>query len=67
MDKREWLADDSRSTASICEPWPIGCSARWADDVVQEAWLRLSRADTRELGVSSESLRIWLAGPARPR
>ena len=37
----------SRPTAPTCARWPTGCSARpsEADDAVQEAWLRLSRAD----------------------
>ena len=49
---------NSRITDRICERSPTGCSGHSAeaDDAVQDAWLRLSRADTSEV----ENLRGWL-------
>ena len=48
----------SKSTARICGRSPIGCWARLseADDAVQEAWLRMDRADIRDV----RNLRGWL-------
>ena len=48
----------SRSTASICERWPTGCSARPSDaeDAVQDTWLRLTSTDASEV----ENLGAWL-------
>ena len=58
MDEDEWLADRFEEHRPICGRWPTGCWARWAeaDDAVQEAWLRLSRADASEV----ENLGGWL-------
>src|ERR671914_714983 len=58
MDEREWLAgrfEEHRSHLRAVAYRMLG-SASEADDAVQEAWVRLSRADTS--GV--ENLRAWL-------
>lgn len=58
MDEQEWLArqfEDQRSHLRAVAYRMLG-SLSEADDAVQDAWLRLSRADTREV----ENLRAWL-------
>jgi RNA polymerase sigma-70 factor (ECF subfamily) len=58
MDERDWLADrfeENRSHLRGVAYRMLG-SLSEADDAVQEAWLRLSRADTR----SVENLGGWL-------
>jgi len=58
MDDREWLAarfDDHRAHLQSVAYRMLG-SATEADDAVQEAWLRLSRADTTDV----ENLGGWL-------
>ena len=58
MDDREWLTerfDDQRTRLRAVAYRMLG-SASEADDAVQEAWLRLERADTG----SVENLTGWL-------
>jgi RNA polymerase sigma-70 factor, ECF subfamily len=58
MDQQEWLArqfEDHRPYLRAVAYRMLG-SLSEADDAVQDAWLRLSRADTREV----ENLRAWL-------
>ncbi|GAA0577901.1 sigma-70 family RNA polymerase sigma factor [Streptomyces crystallinus] len=58
MDEREWLAqrfEENRSHLRAVAYRMLG-SLTEADDAVQEAWLRLSRADTDEI----ENLVGWL-------
>lgn len=58
MDQQEWLArqfEDHRSHLRAVAYRMLG-SLSEADDAVQDAWLRLSRADTGEV----ENLRAWL-------
>jgi RNA polymerase sigma-70 factor, ECF subfamily len=58
MDQQEWLArqfEEQRPHLRAVAYRMLG-SLSEADDAVQDAWLRLSRADTREV----ENLRPWL-------
>jgi RNA polymerase sigma factor (sigma-70 family) len=58
MDQQEWLAhqfEEQRPHLRAVAYRMLG-SLSEADDAVQDAWLRLSRADTREVG----NLRAWL-------
>jgi RNA polymerase sigma factor (sigma-70 family) len=58
MDQQEWLAhqfEEQRPYLRAVAYRMLG-SLSEADDAVQDAWLRLSRADTREV----ENLRAWL-------
>ncbi len=58
MDQQEWLAqqfEDQRPHLRAVAYRMLG-SLSEADDAVQDAWLRLSRADTSEV----ENLRAWL-------
>jgi RNA polymerase sigma-70 factor (ECF subfamily) len=58
MDQQEWLArqfEDQRPYLRAVAYRMLG-SLTEADDAVQDAWLRLSRADTSEV----ENLRAWL-------
>src|ERR687893_2457621 len=58
MDEREWLAgrfEEHRSHLRAVAYRMLGSSSE-ADDAVQEAWIRLSRADTS----SVENLGGWL-------
>ena len=58
MDQQEWLArqfEDQRPHLRAVAYRMLG-SLSEADDAVQDAWLRLSRVDTREV----ENLRGWL-------
>jgi RNA polymerase sigma-70 factor (ECF subfamily) len=58
MDENEWLADrfeEHRARLRAVAYRMLG-SLTEADDAVQDAWLRLSRADTSEV----ENLRGWL-------
>jgi RNA polymerase sigma-70 factor (ECF subfamily) len=58
MDESDWLAkrfDESRTRLRAVARRMLG-SASEAEDAVQETWLRLSRADTREV----ENLGGWL-------
>ena len=58
MDQQEWLAEqfeDYRPHLRAVAYRMLG-SLSEADDAVQDAWLRLSRADTSEV----ENLRGWL-------
>src|SRR5215211_3471582 len=58
MDQQEWLAqpfEEQRPHLRAVAYRMLG-SLTEADDAVQDAWLRLSRADTREV----ENLRAWL-------
>jgi RNA polymerase sigma-70 factor (ECF subfamily) len=58
VDQQEWLAlqfDDQRPHLRAVAYRMLG-SLSEADDAVQDAWLRLSRADTSEV----ENLRAWL-------
>src|SRR5215475_13585221 len=58
MDQQEWLArqfEDHRPHLRAVAYRLLG-SLSEADDAVQDAWLRLSRADTSEV----ENLRAWL-------
>jgi RNA polymerase sigma factor (sigma-70 family) len=57
MDQQEWLAhqfEEQRPYLRAVAYRMLG-SLSEADDAVQDAWLRLSRADTREV----ENLRAW--------
>ena len=58
MDEREWLAErfEARRTRLRAVAYRVLGSLSEADDAVQEAWLRLSRADTSEV----ENLDGWL-------
>ena len=58
MDERDWLAErfEADRTHLRAVAYRMLGSLSEADDAVQEAWLRLSRADTS--GV--ENLRAWL-------
>ena len=58
MDEREWLAErfEERRTRLRAVAYRMLGSLSEADDAVQEAWLRLSRADTSEV----ENLDAWL-------
>ena len=58
MTDRRTIETLRSSTAPTCTPWPPGSSARAAeaDDALQEAWIRVSRADAREV----ENLGGWL-------
>jgi RNA polymerase sigma-70 factor, ECF subfamily len=58
MDERDWLAErfeEQRSRLRAVAYRMLG-SLSEADDAVQEAWLRVSRADTSEV----ENLGAWL-------
>jgi RNA polymerase sigma factor (sigma-70 family) len=58
MDENEWLAkrfDENRAHLRAVAQRMLG-SANEADDAVQEAWLKLSRSDAREI----ENLGGWL-------
>ena len=58
MDQQEWLAgqfEEQRPHLRAVAYRMLGSLAE-ADDAVQDAWLRLSRADTSEV----ENLRAWL-------
>ena len=58
MDQQEWLAgqfEDHRTHLRAVAYRMLG-SLSEADDAVQDAWLRLSRADTSDV----ENLRAWL-------
>ena len=58
MDQQEWLAgqfEDQRPHLRAVANRMLG-SLSEADDAVQDAWLRLSRADTHEV----ENLAAWL-------
>src|SRR3954447_23286571 len=58
MDQQEWLArqfEEQRPHLRAVAYRMLG-SLSEADDAVQDAWLRLSRADTSEV----ENLRAWL-------
>src|SRR6266508_1607278 len=58
MDQQEWLVqqfEEHRPHLRAVAYRMLG-SLSEADDAVQDAWLRLSRADTREV----ENLRAWL-------
>src|SRR5215211_864157 len=58
MDERDWLAqqfEEQRPHLRAVAYRMLG-SLGEADDAVQDAWLRLSRADTSEV----ENLRAWL-------
>src|SRR5216117_227070 len=51
MDERDWLADrfeDHRTHLRAVAYRMLGSTAE-ADDAVQEAWLRMSRADTTDV------------------
>ncbi len=58
MDEREWLADrfEEHRTHLRAVAYRMLGSVSEADDAVQEAWLRLSRSDAREI----ENLGGWL-------
>jgi RNA polymerase sigma factor (sigma-70 family) len=58
MDEREWLAErfEEHRTHLRAVAYRMLGSLSDADDAVQEAWLRLSRADAKEL----ENLGAWL-------
>jgi RNA polymerase sigma-70 factor (ECF subfamily) len=58
MDEREWLADRFESNRSHLRAvaYRMLGSTSEADDAVQEAWLRLSRAESGEV----KNLRAWL-------
>ena len=58
MDERDWIAErfeEQRPRLRAVAYRMLG-SVSEADDAVQEAWLRLSRTDTREV----ENLGGWL-------
>src|ERR671938_1789222 len=58
MDEREWLAEqfeEQRPHLRAVAYRMLG-SLSEAEDAVQDAWLRLSRADTSDV----ENLRAWL-------
>ena len=58
MDERERLADrfEANRTHLRAVAYRMLGSVSEADDAVQEAWLRLNRADTSDV----ENLRAWL-------
>jgi RNA polymerase sigma factor (sigma-70 family) len=58
MNEESWLAEqfDAHRTHLRAVAYRMLGSAPEADDAVQEAWLRLSRADARDV----ENLRAWL-------
>jgi RNA polymerase sigma factor (sigma-70 family) len=58
MDERDWLADrfEEHRTRLRAVAYRMLGSLSEADDAVQEAWLRLSRSDAREI----ENLAGWL-------
>ena len=58
MDEREWLAErfEEHRTRLRAVAYRMLGSLSEADDAVQEAWLRMNRADTREV----ENLGGWL-------
>ena len=58
MDEREWLADrfEEHRTHLRTVAYRMLGSVSEADDAVQEAWLRLSRSEAREI----ENLGGWL-------
>ena len=58
MDEREWLAErfEEHRTHLRAVAYRMLGSVSEADDAVQEAWLRLSRSDAREI----ENLGGWL-------
>ena len=58
MGEQEWLAErfEEQRTHLRAVAFRMLGSLSEADDAVQEAWLRLSRADTRDV----ENLRAWL-------
>src|SRR5215213_9320501 len=58
MTQQDWLADRFEANRSHLRgvAYRMLGSLSEADDAVQEAWLRLSRADTRDV----ENLRAWL-------
>lgn len=58
MDERDWLADrfEAHRTHLRAVAYRMLGSTSEADDAVQEAWLRVSRADTRDV----ENLGGWL-------
>src|SRR5215217_2825029 len=58
MDEREWLAErfEEHRTRLRAVAYRMLGSLSEADDAVQEAWLRLNRADAREL----DNLGGWL-------
>ena len=65
MDEREWLAqefEEQRPRLRAVAYRMLG-SLSEADDAVQEAWLRLSRADAEEV----ENLGAWLTTVVGPR
>jgi DNA-directed RNA polymerase specialized sigma24 family protein len=72
MDEREWLAkrfEEHRTRLRAVAYRMLG-SLSEADDAVQEAWLRLSRADTSEVenlgGSRLSARRQCLSGVAGP-
>src|SRR6266542_3590094 len=58
MDEQEWLAErfEEHRTHLRAVAYRMLGSLAEADDAVQEAWLRLSRADTSDV----ENLEAWL-------
>src|SRR5687767_2831180 len=58
MDERDWLAErfDEHRTRLRAVAYRMLGSMTEADDAVQEAWLRLSRSDTRDV----DNLGGWL-------
>src|SRR3954470_12386717 len=58
MDEHDWLAErvEEHRRALRAVAYRMLGSLTEADDAVQEAWLRLSRADTSDV----ENLRAWL-------
>ena len=58
MNDQDWLADQFEANRSHLRgvAFRMLGSVSEADDAVQEAWIRLSRTDTREV----ENLRAWL-------
>jgi RNA polymerase sigma factor (sigma-70 family) len=58
MDEREWLADrfEAQRTHLKAVAYRMLGSLSEADDAVQEAWLRLSRSDARDI----DNLGAWL-------
>src|SRR5262245_51340647 len=58
MTEETWLAErfEAHRTHLRAVAYRMLSSAPEADDAVQEAWLRLSRADARDV----ENLRAWL-------
>src|SRR5207247_10216954 len=58
MDEREWLAEqfEEQRTRLKAVAYRMLGSLSEADDAVQEAWLRLSRSDARDI----DNLGAWL-------